>query len=87
MFALRFQGLYFSFYVWPNALTAFRASGGGDLGDGTSVRTLTFYTWWKEGTVDGMKRFTTKIVYVFCMQGFYKKMPCSLVKCQACNLT
>eukprot|EP00750_Incisomonas_marina_P005592 INCI14032.2.p1 GENE.INCI14032.2~~INCI14032.2.p1 ORF type:complete len:489 (-),score=89.17 INCI14032.2:173-1639(-) len=54
----------------PSLVEPYRASGGGDLGDGTSVRTLTFYTWWKEGTVDGMKRFTTKIVYDLATQNF-----------------
>ena len=34
------------------------------------VRRLTFFSWWKEGTVDGMKRFTTKIVYDLATQNF-----------------
>jgi hypothetical protein len=34
------------------------------------IRTLTFYTWWKEGTSDGMKRYTTKIQFDLMTQNF-----------------
>jgi len=42
-----------------------------NIGNGSrKIRRLTFYTWWKEGTVDGLKRFTTKIVYDLATQNF-----------------